>query len=119
MFRREVEEAVGRIDAACATLRSTPIHYINRTLTSAEVSALYCAGRHDAGEIAARRPEPRRNGERQRGGVRRPRLPAEIAESVLPTFLCALRPKYFATGTSVDEWRRIDMTMTKATSSNS
>jgi trehalose 6-phosphate synthase/phosphatase len=42
-FRRQVEESVGRINGACGTLRSTPIHYVQRSLTMQELVALYCA----------------------------------------------------------------------------
>jgi len=42
-FRRQVEEAVGRINGTCATLRSTPIHYLHRSVSTAELVALYRA----------------------------------------------------------------------------
>jgi len=42
-FRRQVEEAVGRINGACATLRSTPIHYMHRSVSRKQLVALYCA----------------------------------------------------------------------------
>jgi trehalose 6-phosphate synthase/phosphatase len=43
LFRREVEEAVGRINGASATLRSTPIHYMHQSVTRRQLVALYCA----------------------------------------------------------------------------
>jgi trehalose 6-phosphate synthase/phosphatase len=42
-FRRQVEEAVGRINGACATLRSVPIHYMHRSVSRKELAALFCA----------------------------------------------------------------------------
>jgi trehalose 6-phosphate synthase/phosphatase len=42
-FRREVEEAVGRINGSRATLRSTPIHYLHRSVSRKQLTALYCA----------------------------------------------------------------------------
>ena len=42
-FRRQVEEAVGGINGSCATLRSMPIHYMHRSVSRRELSALYCA----------------------------------------------------------------------------
>jgi trehalose 6-phosphate synthase/phosphatase len=42
-FRRQVEEAVGRINGASSTVRSTPIHYIHRSVSRRELVALYCA----------------------------------------------------------------------------
>ncbi|HET9265791.1 MAG TPA: bifunctional alpha,alpha-trehalose-phosphate synthase (UDP-forming)/trehalose-phosphatase [Vicinamibacterales bacterium] len=43
VFRRQVEEAVGRINGASATLRSTPIHYLHQTVSRRQLVALYCA----------------------------------------------------------------------------
>ena len=43
LFRREVEEAVGRINGASATLRSTPVHYMHQSVTRRQLVALYCA----------------------------------------------------------------------------
>jgi trehalose 6-phosphate synthase/phosphatase len=43
LFRKEVEEAVGRINGASATLRSTPIHYLHQSVTRRELVALYSA----------------------------------------------------------------------------
>ncbi|HXW04039.1 MAG TPA: bifunctional alpha,alpha-trehalose-phosphate synthase (UDP-forming)/trehalose-phosphatase [Vicinamibacterales bacterium] len=43
LFRRQVEEAVGRINGACATLRSVPIHYMHRSVSRKELAALFCA----------------------------------------------------------------------------
>jgi trehalose 6-phosphate synthase/phosphatase len=42
-FRRQVEEAVGRINGTAATLRSTPIHYMHQSVTRRELVALYRA----------------------------------------------------------------------------
>jgi trehalose 6-phosphate synthase/phosphatase len=42
-FRRQVEEAVGRINGSCATLRSTPIHYMHRSVSRKQLVALYSA----------------------------------------------------------------------------
>jgi trehalose 6-phosphate synthase/phosphatase len=42
-FRRQVEEAVGRINGAAATLRSTPIHYMHQSVSRRQLVALYCA----------------------------------------------------------------------------
>jgi trehalose 6-phosphate synthase/phosphatase len=42
-FKRQIEESVGRINGACGSLRSTPIHYIHRSVTQRELVALYCA----------------------------------------------------------------------------
>ena len=42
-FKRLVEEGVGRINGACGTLRSTPVHYIERSVSMEELVALYCA----------------------------------------------------------------------------
>jgi trehalose 6-phosphate synthase/phosphatase len=42
-FRRQVEEAVGRINGTAATLRSTPIHYMHRSLARRQLVALYRA----------------------------------------------------------------------------
>ncbi len=41
--RRHVEEAVGRINGAHATVGSTPIHYLHRTVSQRELVALYRA----------------------------------------------------------------------------
>ncbi len=43
LFRRQVEEAVGRINGTSATLRSTPIHYMHQTVSRRQLVALYCA----------------------------------------------------------------------------
>ena len=43
LFRREVEEAVGRINGASGTLRSTPIHYLHQSVSRRQLVALYCA----------------------------------------------------------------------------
>ena len=42
-FRRQVNEAVGRINGACATLSSTPVHYLHRSVSQRELVALYGA----------------------------------------------------------------------------
>ena len=42
-FRRLVEEAVGRINGTCGTLRSTPVHYMHQSVTMRELVALYLA----------------------------------------------------------------------------
>jgi trehalose 6-phosphate synthase/phosphatase len=42
-FRRQVEEAVGRINGTCGTLRSTPVHYIHQSVSMSELVALYLA----------------------------------------------------------------------------
>jgi trehalose 6-phosphate synthase/phosphatase len=42
-FRHQVEEMVGRINGACATLRSTPIHYMHRSISTRELVSLYLA----------------------------------------------------------------------------
>ena len=42
-FRHQVEETVGRINGACATLRSTPIHYVHRSVSPRELVSLYLA----------------------------------------------------------------------------
>ena len=41
--KREVEERVGRINGARGTLRSTPIHYVHRSVSERQLVALYCA----------------------------------------------------------------------------
>ena len=42
-FKRQVEEAVGRINGVRGTLNSTPVHYIHRAVDQKELAALYCA----------------------------------------------------------------------------
>ena len=42
-FRHQVEETVGRINGTCATLRSTPIHYMHRSISTGELVSLYLA----------------------------------------------------------------------------
>jgi trehalose 6-phosphate synthase/phosphatase len=42
-FKREVEEMIGRINGARSTIRSTPIHYVHRSVSIKELVALYCA----------------------------------------------------------------------------
>ena len=42
-FKRHVEESVGRINGARGTLRSTPVHYIHRSVSMRQLVALYCA----------------------------------------------------------------------------
>jgi trehalose 6-phosphate synthase/phosphatase len=42
-FKRQIEENVGRINGEYGTLRSTPVHYIHRSVSTRELVALYCA----------------------------------------------------------------------------
>ena len=42
-FKRQLEERVGRINGACGTVRSTPVHYVHRSVSGQELVALYCA----------------------------------------------------------------------------
>jgi trehalose 6-phosphate synthase/phosphatase len=42
-FKRQVEECVGRINGACATLQSTPVHYLHTSVSQEELVALYRA----------------------------------------------------------------------------
>jgi trehalose 6-phosphate synthase/phosphatase len=42
-FKRQLEERVGRINGACGTVRSTPVHYVHRSVPTEELVALYCA----------------------------------------------------------------------------
>ena len=42
-FKRQVEEGVGRINGACGTLRSTPVHYVQQSVSEKELAALYLA----------------------------------------------------------------------------
>jgi trehalose 6-phosphate synthase/phosphatase len=42
-FRRQVHEMVGRINGACTTMRSTPIHYMHKSVSRNELVALYAA----------------------------------------------------------------------------
>ncbi|MBV9948496.1 MAG: bifunctional alpha,alpha-trehalose-phosphate synthase (UDP-forming)/trehalose-phosphatase, partial [Myxococcales bacterium] len=42
-FRRQVDEMVGRINGAFSTVDWVPIHYVHRSLTAAQVVALYRA----------------------------------------------------------------------------
>ena len=42
-FRRQVEEAVGRINGTCGTVRSTPVHYVHQSVSMRELVALYLA----------------------------------------------------------------------------
>jgi trehalose 6-phosphate synthase/phosphatase len=42
-FRRQIEEAVGRINGGSGTVRSTPIHYLHRSIGKKELVALFCA----------------------------------------------------------------------------
>jgi trehalose 6-phosphate synthase/phosphatase len=42
-FKRQVEEAVGRINGACGTLRSTPVQYVHQSVSMPELVALYSA----------------------------------------------------------------------------
>jgi trehalose 6-phosphate synthase/phosphatase len=42
-FRRGLEETIGRINGAYATLHAAPIHYLHRSISREELVALYCA----------------------------------------------------------------------------
>jgi trehalose 6-phosphate synthase/phosphatase len=42
-FKRLVEETVGRINGARSTIRSTPVHYVHRSVSEKQLVALYCA----------------------------------------------------------------------------
>ena len=42
-FKLQVEETVGRINGACGTLHSTPVHYMHQGVSEQELVALYCA----------------------------------------------------------------------------
>lgn len=42
-FRGEVEETVGRINGACGSLQSVPVHYVHQAVSLHELVALYCA----------------------------------------------------------------------------
>jgi trehalose 6-phosphate synthase/phosphatase len=42
-FRRHVEESVGRINGACGTLSSSPVHYMHQSVSQTELVALYRA----------------------------------------------------------------------------
>jgi trehalose 6-phosphate synthase/phosphatase len=42
-FRRQVEEAIGRINGACSTFRSVPIHYMHRSISRRQMAALFRA----------------------------------------------------------------------------
>jgi trehalose 6-phosphate synthase/phosphatase len=42
-FKRQVEEGVGRINGALGTLRSAPVHYMHRSVSTTELAALYAA----------------------------------------------------------------------------
>ena len=42
-FRRQVEAAVGRINGAWGSIRSTPIHYMHRSIARPQMTALYRA----------------------------------------------------------------------------
>ena len=90
-FKRQVEEGVGRINGACGTLRSTPVHYVHRSVSRAAAGRALLRRRRDAGDAAARRHEPGRQGvrrvarrRRRRAGaqrVRRRRRPSSTARS--------------------------------------
>src|SRR4029078_11494962 len=38
-FKRQVEEAVGRINGTCGTLNSTPVHYIHQSVTTRDLAS--------------------------------------------------------------------------------
>jgi trehalose 6-phosphate synthase/phosphatase len=42
-FKRHVEENVGRINGACGTVRSSPVHYMHQSVSARELVALFCA----------------------------------------------------------------------------
>ena len=42
-FKRQVEEGVGRINGACGTLRSTPVHYVQQAFSERDLVALFLA----------------------------------------------------------------------------
>ncbi len=42
-FKRQVEESVGRINGACGTLSSSPVHYMHQSVSQTELVALYRA----------------------------------------------------------------------------
>jgi trehalose 6-phosphate synthase/phosphatase len=42
-FKRQVEESVGRINGLYATLRSVPVHYMHRSISTRQLAALYLA----------------------------------------------------------------------------
>jgi trehalose 6-phosphate synthase/phosphatase len=42
-FKRQVEESVGRINGACGTLSSSPVHYMHQSVSETELVALYRA----------------------------------------------------------------------------
>ena len=42
-FRRQVEEAVGRLNGACGSLDSAPIHYLHQSVSLRQLAALYQA----------------------------------------------------------------------------
>lgn len=42
-FRRQLDELVGRLNGSYATLRSTPVHYLHRSVSRRELVALYGA----------------------------------------------------------------------------
>jgi trehalose 6-phosphate synthase/phosphatase len=42
-FKRQVEESVGRINGACGTVGSTPVHYMHQSVDERELAALYRA----------------------------------------------------------------------------
>lgn len=42
-YRRQIDEIVGRINGAYATVNTVPIHHLHRSIPEAQVVALYCA----------------------------------------------------------------------------
>jgi trehalose 6-phosphate synthase/phosphatase len=42
-FKRQVEEDVGRLNGSYGTLRSTPVHYVHRSISTRQLVALYAA----------------------------------------------------------------------------
>src|SRR6185437_12675696 len=43
VFKRQVEEEVGRINGKCGTMASMPVHYLHRSLSPTQLAALYRA----------------------------------------------------------------------------
>jgi trehalose 6-phosphate synthase/phosphatase len=42
-FKQQVEKSVGAINGSWGTLRSAPVHYVNRSISVRQLVALYCA----------------------------------------------------------------------------
>lgn len=52
LFKRQVEEAVGRINGARGTLRSVPVHYMHRSITPAELDGAVVVNPYDVDGVA-------------------------------------------------------------------